>query len=146
MKFKSKFKTFHSWKCIWKCWSMKWQPFCPGGVNYSLQNLLARWATWPSGTLGPNILLPPGTSFLPENWIFIALILVKSLEPLKISSTGDQGSVSILTHWPLGDLDVILKLQFSILFFDWYLHIVYSKDNALRWMPRDLTDDKSTLV
>ena len=30
----------------------------------------------------------------------------------------------LLTHWPLGDLDAILKLQFSISFIDWYLHIV----------------------
>ena len=30
-----------------------------------------------------------------------------------------------LTHWPLGDLDAILKLQFSILFYfiDWFLQI-----------------------
>ena len=71
---------------------------------------------------------------------------------------------SSLTHWPLGDLDAILKLQFSV-FFYWlvssHLLLIYdkstlvqvmawcqlsSKDNALRWMPRDLTDDKSTLV
>ena len=31
----------------------------------------------------------------------------------------------LLTHWPLGDLDAILKLQFSICIFYWYLHIVY---------------------
>ena len=39
------------------------------------------------------------------------------------------------THWPLEDRNVILKMQFSILY-----------DNTLRWMSYDLTDDKSTLV
>ena len=47
-----------------------------------------------------------------------------------------------LTHWPLGDLDAILKTEFSILFY-W---LVSSDENDFRWMPRDLTDDKSTLV
>ena len=52
----------------------------------------------------------------------------------------------LLTHWPLGDRDAILKLQFSIWFY-WLVSIfTSSKDNALRWMPWDLTDDKSTLV
>ena len=50
-------------------------------------------------------------------------------------------AITVLTHWPLGDLDNILKLQFSILFY-W---LVSSNDNAPRWMPWDL-DDKSTLV
>ena len=50
-----------------------------------------------------------------------------------------------LTHWPLGDLDAISKLQFSISFY-WLVSSHRLKDNALRWMPRDLTDDKSTLV
>ena len=51
-----------------------------------------------------------------------------------------------LTHWPLGDLDAILKLQSSILFY-WLVsshHLMI--DNALRWMPRNFTDDKSTFV
>ena len=43
------------------------------------------------------------------------------------------------SHWPLDD---ILKLQFSISF-HW---LVSSKNNALGWMPKDLTDDRSTLV
>ena len=47
-----------------------------------------------------------------------------------------------LTHWPLGDLHMILKMLSSIL-----LGIFKSSyDNVLRWMPQDLTDDKSTLV
>ena len=51
-------------------------------------------------------------------------------------------AVLCLTHWPLGDLNVILKMEFSILFY-W---LVSSHDNALQWMPHDLTDDKSTWV
>ena len=54
-----------------------------------------------------------------------------------ISQGGNQ-----LTHWPLGDLVAIPKMEFSILFY-WLLS---SHDDALRWMPQDLTDDKSTLV
>ena len=44
-----------------------------------------------------------------------------------------------LTHWSLGDLVVILKVQFSILFL-----LLVSLD--LIWMSQDLTNDKSTLV
>ena len=50
-----------------------------------------------------------------------------------------------LTHWPLGDLDAIIKLQFSVLFY-WFFFFRSSNDNAPRWMPWNLTDDKSTLV
>ena len=53
--------------------------------------------------------------------------------------------MSLLTHWPLGDLDAISKLPFSISFLSIVI-FTSSKDNALRWMPRNLTDDKSTLV
>ena len=31
VKFLSKYRTFHSRKCIWKCRLRKLQPFCPGG-------------------------------------------------------------------------------------------------------------------
>ena len=31
VKFEWKYKTFHSWKCIWTCCLRKWPPFCPGG-------------------------------------------------------------------------------------------------------------------
>ena len=30
VQFESKYDTFYSWKCIWKC-RLKWQPFCPRG-------------------------------------------------------------------------------------------------------------------
>ena len=51
-----------------------------------------------------------------------------------------------LTHWPLGDLNSILKM--CVIFNLVLLTGIFrtSHDNALRWMPRDLTDDKSTLV
>ena len=51
----------------------------------------------------------------------------------------------ILSHWPLGNLDMILKkfIFGVILLIDIF---TISSDNALRWMPRDLADDKSTLV
>ena len=50
-----------------------------------------------------------------------------------------------LTHWPLGDLNVILK---NVIFNLALLIGIFksSYDNVLRWMPQDLTDDKSTLV
>ena len=48
-----------------------------------------------------------------------------------------------LTHWSLGDLDAILKMQFYILLIGMFKS---SHDNSLRWMPRYFTDDKSTLV
>ena len=72
-----------------------------------------------------------------------------------------------LTHWSLRDLHVILKLQFSILLYvhradtglapsQWQTALLCNDvfhwlgaspyDKALRWIPWDLTDDKSTLV
>ena len=47
---------------------------------------------------------------------------------------------SKLTHWPMGDLNTIFKLISAT--GGWGL----SCKIALRWMPLDLTDDKSTLV
>ena len=51
----------------------------------------------------------------------------------------------LLTHWPLGDLDKILKIQFSNLFL---LIGIYGSfhDIALRWMSQDLTDGESAMV
>ena len=49
-----------------------------------------------------------------------------------------------LTHWFLGDLDVIQNEIFNIvllIFMSWFPY-----DNALRRMTQDSTDDKSTLV
>ena len=79
--------------------------------------------------------------------------LFRSLATLILSlllhnmNTG-QGNCIIsraLTHWPLGDLNVILKhvifnLALLIGIFKSSYHYV------LRWMPRDLTNYKSTLV
>ena len=48
-----------------------------------------------------------------------------------------------LTHWPLGDLDAILKLQFSILF---YWLVSSHRLRIMPWDKWDLTDDKSILV
>ena len=48
-----------------------------------------------------------------------------------------------LTHWPLGDLNAILKMDFSNLLIGIFRS---SHDNALGWMPHDLTDDNSELV
>ena len=45
-------------------------------------------------------------------------------------------------HW-ISSLDGILKMPFSILF---YLFYCSSFDNVLRWITRDVTDDKSTLA
>ena len=50
---------------------------------------------------------------------------------------------TFFTHSPLGDLDAIFKLQFSILFY-WLVSPHHLR--IMRWMPRDLTDDKSTFV
>ena len=46
------------------------------------------------------------------------------------------------THWSLIDLEVILKIQFYYVLF--IVIYRFSYHNALRWMPWDLTDDKST--
>ena len=44
-----------------------------------------------------------------------------------------QLMLMLLTHWFLGDLGAIIDS-------------LRSNDNALKWMPRNITDDKSTLV
>ena len=53
--------------------------------------------------------------------------------------------LNVLTHWPLGDPYVIFK---SVIFNLALLIAIFksSYDDVLRWMPQDLTDDKSTLV
>ena len=53
--------------------------------------------------------------------------------------------MGMLTHWPLGDLNVILGMQSSILLC-WFGTFNSSHGNVLRWMPHDLTDDESTLI
>ena len=58
---------------------------------------------------------------------------------VSINSLLDFGVV-ILTHWPLGDLDAIFNLVLLVGIFPSF------KDNALRWVPRDLTNDESTVV
>ena len=47
------------------------------------------------------------------------------------------------THWLLGDLDAILKMQ---LYHFVFLIGIFRSYNALRCMTHDLTDEKSTLV
>ena len=48
VKFQSKYKPFHSWKCTWK-----WRAFSPGGDDLKLMNKVARflwttfWKTFP---------------------------------------------------------------------------------------------------
>ena len=50
-----------------------------------------------------------------------------------------------LTHWPLGDFSLNLrKVIFKLILVNGGWGISY--EIALRWMPQDLTDDKSTLV
>ena len=50
-----------------------------------------------------------------------------------------------LTHWPLGDCNVISKNAiFNLALLIGILKSSY--DNVFRWMPQDLTDDKSTMV
>ena len=55
-----------------------------------------------------------------------------------------SGGLRELTHWPLGDLNVILK---NVIYNLALLIGIYesSYDNVLRWMPQDLTDDKSNI-
>ena len=49
-----------------------------------------------------------------------------------------------LTHWPLGDLNVFKNVIFTLALLIGIFKSPY--DNVLRWMPQDLTDDKSKLV
>ena len=61
-----------------------------------------------------------------------------------MAKVSDVTKFDYLIHWPLGNLDAILKMEVSICFTDWYLQ-AFNK-TVLRWMSRDFTDDKSTLV
>ena len=52
--------------------------------------------------------------------------------------------IGLKVHWPLGNLDVIFENEISMLVL--LIGIFRSSyDNAIRWIPRDLTDGKSTL-
>ena len=57
-----------------------------------------------------------------------------------------MGSVNTknLTHWPLGSECDSKNGSFNLVLLIGIFR--YSHDNALRWMPQDLTDDKSKLV
>ena len=51
------------------------------------------------------------------SWTTVDFFLMKQVhECIIINSLGSGICDSDLTHWPLGDLDVILKIRFSILF------------------------------
>ena len=53
--------------------------------------------------------------------------------------------VCLLTHWPLGDFNLILgPVIFKLILVNGGWGISYQI--ALRWMPLDLTDDESTLI
>ena len=64
---------------------------------------------------------------------------------LGLCETAFFGSVMALTHWPLGDFKLILVGNFQANFSEWWLRYI-SYEVSLRWMPLDLTNDKSTLV
>ena len=76
-------------------------------------------------------------------WLCVNVMLYNFMSP-KHSITScawvTYSKVRCLTHWPLGDLNVIF---FNLVLL---IGIFKSNDNVLRWMPQDLTDDKSTLV
>ena len=64
---------------------------------------------------------------------------------LSVSHTCSLSHSHPLTHWPLGDFNLILE--------SWFFKLILvnggwdiSYEIALRRMPQDLTDDKSTLV
>ena len=64
------------------------------------------------------------------------------------SGMGPPAGIDIdlsLTHWSLGDLGVILKMK---IFNPVLLIGIFrtSEENALRWMPQDVTYDRSILV
>ena len=54
------------------------------------------------------------------------------------------GIMGFLTHWGLGDFDLMVKIQSSVFFL--LIDFFRSCDNAFRWMPWDGNDDNSTLV
>ena len=93
----------------------KWMVQGPSNVNIG----------WDNG------LVPSGNKPLPQpmlTQIYVIIIMMLSL------------GHSELTHWPLGDLDAILKLQFSILF---YLLI---SSHRLRIRPWDEWQGTSLMI
>ena len=62
------------------------------------------------------------------------------------TNTYDSPSLIMLTHWPLGDLNKILDTYIIFKLISGTDGWDISCKIALRWMPLDLTDDKSTLV
>ena len=78
---------------------------------------------WPANLLGHHIVQASK----------IEIFKIMHLAPLFSEATQQPASLyrCLLTHWPLGDLDAILKMEFSILFY-WLV----SSDN-LMIMPSD---------
>ena len=75
-----------------------------------------------------------------------ALMLCYNASATTVLTCYNYAFRSSLTHWSLGDLDVISKMEFSVLF-HWFVYsALFFYHNALRWMPQDLTDDKSALL
>ena len=76
-----------------------------------------------------------------QNWnIFIQSTALENV----ICKVSIMLGLDVLTCWPLGDLNTILKTQFSISLY--WRGIFKYFDNALRWMSLLFLDDKSTLV
>ena len=87
---------------------------------------------------GLLLIEPLGTNFS-EILIEILTFSFKKMH-LKVSSVKKRPfclGLNELTHWPLGDLNVILKIQCSILW-DWLI-FRSANDNYLRWMLWDST-------
>ena len=56
-------------------------------------------------------------------------------------------AIVLVNHWSLADLDTILKIKKKVNFQSYLLIDIFRFcDNALRWMPQDLINDKLTLV
>ena len=134
--FQTTFSNAFSWMIIHEFW-LRFHWILYGRVQLTI------FHHWFRQWLGTD----QATSHYLDQWWPCLLMHMYVTRPqwVKCTLNGDKDPGPALTHWPLGDLDAILKLQFLILCY-WLvssdLLMIMHPDGT----PWDLKDDKSTLV
>ena len=108
--------------------------------THSLMTLNTRWSCAMRPTNKWN---KPRRRWMNSSWNYIKKKQPSNVWVSDVNHSGAKSGiflVNILTHWPLGDLDAILKLQFSISFY-WLV-----SSHRLRIMPWDECQGTSSMI
>ena len=114
-------RKFSFMKMHFKLSSVKWRPFCPGGDELTYRGLLTPCSNIDlCQSVSGNGLLPIANC--PEHLVSLIRKIVRPECNGQHLAENIFKSIffkenQILTHWPLGDLNAIPKMEFSILFY-----------------------------